>query len=124
MLKEKLLKLKQLGVDVQIKDLTQSDLGCNYNKLKIDPNLTEIEVDKLIDEKIKFIEDRPWINEIQSMKDCSYNICLLCKSYTFVLQDYFAGETTIENCSIGHFQKIARERHKPITICNDYQLKK
>lgn len=123
MLKEKLLKLKQLGVSVEIIDTTQTDWGSNYNTLKISPNLVEKDVENIIDEKIKFIEDRPWINEVKSMGGCSYNICLLCRSYGFTLQDTMF-TSIIENCSMGHFQKIARERHKPITVCNDYKIKK
>ena len=120
MLKEKLFKLKQLGISVEI-----INSGYDYNTIKINPHLSENEVEKIIDEKIKFVEDRPWLNEVKSMgNDCSYNICLSCTFYQFVLQYSMNGETTIENCSCGHFQKIEKERHKPITVCNTYQLKK
>ena len=120
-MKEKLFKLKQLGVSVSIIDNTTPARGVNWDEFLIDPNLSKEQVEKLIDEKIRFIENKPWLsfvkNQSTSMK--FKDLCTRCEHYHFVINGY---KTIVETCAKGHFKNLMG-RISCITICNDFQFK-
>lgn len=128
-LTEKILKLKSLGVDVSMKSTVDSInyRNDNYNQLGMHPNMTEEEVENGIDEKLKFYETHPWITTIRQLNGIpTTGLCQWCHSYEFKLQidadrgDYHNAHK-LETCRVGHFTQVYEDRHKPITVCQNFK---
>lgn len=65
-LKEKIAKLRSYGCTITIKkDVSISHVGQPYNILVLDAFLTDLAVEKLVDERIELYETRTWIKIVE-----------------------------------------------------------
>ena len=123
-MKEKIEKLKSLGVKIEIIPSDgRGNTGYNYDVLALNHSDTNEEVEKKIDEKIKFFEDRSWIREVKETKIPISSICETCKNYTFnqlFVTDYNRVCTSIK-CERKHYQNIYKHSSEPVFFCKDYE---
>jgi len=114
-----------MGVHVYIRTLGSSNSGDSYNTLGIWDFLTEEEVENLIDEKIAFLEERPWLIKVKEMGNLNLEpLCNNCNHYHFRIGyngDFTGNIYTIETCFKKHFTDVIKGSHEPVLYCKDME---
>lgn len=118
-MKEKIKKLKELGVTFVVKE-DYNDYSPKYDEIIIRPYFTDEDVERLIDDKLKFYEDKEWPS---IMKTCSahFTICDACRNRSiYMSQKYdFPVETKV-TCLAGHYESLREDLLRPVLNCKDY----
>lgn len=120
-MKELLKRLNELGVTVTLHSST-SVWSNDIYYLSLPAYLTQEEVKTRMENRIKNIEERPWLQEIEHLNQVKSNICLECKNYMFnIVSRIDRGKMqTVETCTAKHFTQIDKNDHEPVTVCKDY----
>ena len=61
-MEDKIEKLNKLGVEIHIVNPGNEPYSFDYKNLYLHSRLTDKEVENKLDERIKFVEERTWLN--------------------------------------------------------------
>lgn len=120
-LKEKIIKLKQFGCNIVIKDPTFFKPP-NVYELMVDSDICDSELEKLIDDKLEWFVDRKWLKynrEINNNNNNNLDICPFCNSYEFKYNDSSTNVKS-EYCEYKYYSNIHSYNRSPVLHCKNF----